>query len=62
MQGEESQKIGFWCFTQGDVTAKLRIDRSGYIPGDNIVVHAEIRNNSKASVKGSRVALRQVGI
>ncbi|XP_033749585.1 arrestin domain-containing protein 3-like [Pecten maximus] len=56
-QLQDSKMICCLCCATGPVTAVFRIDRSGYVPGEAIVINAEIVNNSDRSISSSRVKL-----
>ncbi len=60
MQGAEMQRVACCCFLFGEVTATFQIDRMAYVPGENIIINAEIQNKSTTDVSGSRVAIKQV--
>lgn len=48
-----------WC-KSGPIEAICRLDRTGYIPGEDIVINAEITNGSNRKVSRSYVELVQV--
>lgn len=50
--------MGF-CIS-GSLRASIRIERTGYVPGENILFSAEIDNESGAKIKGSKVQLIEV--
>ncbi len=60
MQGAETQGVSCCCCVSGEVTGTFRIDRMAYVPGENIIINAEIQNKSNTDVSGSRVAIKQV--
>ncbi|CAL4124482.1 unnamed protein product, partial [Meganyctiphanes norvegica] len=41
------------CCKRGPISAILRIDRSGYIPGDEIIINAECTNMTERKVTSS---------
>ena len=61
MQGQDSSDIVCCCCChRGQVRAKFRINKRGYVPGESIIIYAEIHNNSTTSVNYTRVTLKQV--
>ncbi|ELU02387.1 hypothetical protein CAPTEDRAFT_84449, partial [Capitella teleta] len=46
------------CCKSGPISAELRIDRSGYVPGEFIVLSGEVINGSNSTMKDNRVKLR----
>ena len=52
--------VGGWCCGTGSITIDWTVDKSGYVPGEDIIVHGAIQNESKESVAVSKVALNMV--
>ena len=48
------------CCKSGSVSCVLRLDRTGYVPGEDINMDAEIQNHSRKEVTTSYVTLQQV--
>lgn len=48
------------CITSaGLISCRVRLDRGGYVPGENILVSASIENSSKVSIKKTRAFLAE---
>ena len=60
LQGNNSKFLCCLCCKTGPISAVFRIDRSGYVPGDSILLNAEINNNSNRTMNSSKVRLFQV--
>ena len=52
--------MGGWCCGTGSITIDWTVDKSGYVPGEDIIVNGAIQNESKESVAVSKVALNMV--
>ena len=48
------------CCKTGPVSCALRLDRTGYVPGEDINLDAEIQNYSRKEVTTSYVSMQQV--
>ena len=48
------------CCTSGPLTCALRLDRTGYVPGEDINLDAEIQNMSRKDITASYVTMQQV--
>lgn len=48
------------CCTEGSVTIDWAVNRSGYVPGEDILIHGSIQNDSKQMVSCSSVTLYMV--
>jgi hypothetical protein len=56
---ELSKRSSGTCFCAfGGLTANFTINKTGHLPGDDIIIDAEIRNDCKQSVKTIQVAIR----
>jgi hypothetical protein len=44
------------------VSCALRLDRSGYVPGEDVNVDAEIQNFSRKQIIASYVTMQQVSL
>ena len=50
-----------WCFCQsGPVSCSLRLDRTGFVPGEDISLDVDIDNATHKNVTSSYVAMKQV--
>ncbi|KAK3601187.1 hypothetical protein CHS0354_004388 [Potamilus streckersoni] len=59
-QGHEQKYLCCLCCRTGPISAHFQIDRRGYVPGDSIILNAEISNNSNRTMSASRVRLIMV--
>jgi len=51
------------CFcAYGRLTAKFTVNKTGHLPGDDIIIDAEINNECKESVKTITVNSIEIGI
>lgn len=48
------------CCAQGPIEMNMRAQRSGYVPGENIVVNGDVVNNSSSTVEYTEIKLIQV--
>ncbi len=48
------------CCKSGPLSCSLRLDRTGYVPGEDINVDAEIQNLSRKEITASYVTMQQV--
>ena len=48
------------CCKSGPLTCVLRLDRTGYVPGEDINLDAEIQNMSRKDITASYVTMQQV--
>lgn len=56
---EESESLGFCCIETGNVTCHWRLERRGFVPGEEIVINGEIHNNCNLRITSSKAALVQ---
>ncbi|CAD5215750.1 unnamed protein product [Bursaphelenchus okinawaensis] len=56
---ETNRKVSFCCRRQGIIHVELQLNRTGYTPGENILVNAVINNETQKNIKSSSVRLRQ---
>uniref|UniRef100_A0A646QJ51 Arrestin2 n=1 Tax=Hemiscolopendra marginata TaxID=943146 RepID=A0A646QJ51_9MYRI len=56
---EIEQNFGVACVRGGPVVVRVRLDRGGYIPGENIALHASILNNSHMTLKKTVASLTE---
>ncbi|XP_046556419.1 arrestin domain-containing protein 3-like [Haliotis rubra] len=52
-QGANSKTLCCWCCASGPISANFIIDRQGYVPGEAIILKAEIDNQSNRRIKSS---------
>ena len=55
-----TKTICCFCCESQPISATVRTDRKGYVPGDTIVFNAEINNMSGRSIKRSKGQLTMV--
>lgn len=51
--------VRFCCHKQGSVTIELALNRTGFTPGEGLLVNATITNDSQKTLKWSCAKLRQ---
>lgn len=57
---EAEEKVGSSkCASSGLISCRVRLDRGGFVPGENIVVSASVENSSKVSIKKTRAILTE---
>ncbi|XP_054707587.1 arrestin domain-containing protein 4-like [Uloborus diversus] len=56
---EIEEKVGIPCLTSGTILCRIRLDRGGYVPGENICIFAAIDNSSKVTIKRTRAILTE---
>ncbi|XP_067665145.1 arrestin domain-containing protein 3-like [Haliotis asinina] len=59
-QGANSKTLCCLCCASGPISAIFTIDRQGYVPGEAIVLKAEIDNQSNRRIKSSSVKFTMV--
>ena len=60
-QEQDSKTVCCCCCESGPITAVLRIDRTGYVPGEVITCNAEINDGSGHGTASSKVKFKMVG-
>ncbi len=50
------------CCKSGPLSCAVRLDRTGYVPGEDINLDAEIQNLSRKDITASYVTMQQVRI
>lgn len=55
----DRESLGLCCFETGNVMCDWRLERRGFIPGDEIVINGEIQNNSNLRITRSKASLVQ---
>ena len=48
------------CCISGEVNVTVKLNKRVFVPGEPIVIYAEIHNSSNTEIGGSRVSLQQV--
>ncbi len=48
------------CCASGPIEATMTLQRTGYVPGEHIVLNAQIKNNSSRSIDKCSVELEEV--
>ena len=57
----QKQKTVCCCgFAQGPIELDMTAQRSGYVPGESIIVDGEVINNSSSIIKYTEIKLVQV--
>ena len=59
-QEQDSKTVCCCCCESGPITAVLRIDRTGFVPGEVISCNAEINDGSGHGTASSKVKLKMV--
>ncbi|KAK4323828.1 hypothetical protein Pmani_005468 [Petrolisthes manimaculis] len=57
--GEKNKTLCCLCCVQGPIHLMMRADRTGYVPGESIVLSGEVVNNSRSTIKYSEVKIMQ---
>ncbi|KAL5005445.1 hypothetical protein ScPMuIL_018901 [Solemya velum] len=57
-QGENNKMVCCLCCASGPISSILRLDRRGYVPGEAIMINAEINNLSSRRMVSSSVKLK----
>lgn len=57
-EAEETVKSGS-CAAAGLISCRVRLDRGGFVPGENILVSASIENSTKVAIKRTRAVLTE---
>ena len=52
--------FGFLCCQAGSIAVRIWLDRAGYVPGEVMLLHVEVDNQSRKSIIGSTVNLIEV--
>lgn len=55
----DRESLGICCFETGNVQCDWRLERRGFIPGDEIVINGEIHNNCNLRITKSKASLVQ---
>lgn len=50
----------WFCCPSGLITVKVWLDRTGYVPGDTILLNADVENESQTALLGSTVSFIEV--
>lgn len=54
------KEVGNTCCTSGSVTIDWTVERSGFVPGQDITIHGAVQNESNETVSVSKASLYQV--
>ncbi|XP_014665524.1 PREDICTED: arrestin domain-containing protein 3-like isoform X2 [Priapulus caudatus] len=57
VSGRNEKYVCCWCCKQGPLACEASIPRMGYVPGENILVSAEIENNTNRKCNDSKAKL-----
>ncbi|CAB3240154.1 unnamed protein product [Arctia plantaginis] len=52
-------RLGVGCVGGGTVSCRVSLDRGAYVPGESIVLSAQLVNNSRTTLKATRAALTE---
>ncbi len=52
--------FGFICCMRGSINVRIRLDRGGYVPGEIMILHVEVDNQSRTRLISSTVSLIEV--
>lgn len=58
-RGSRQQQIGNLCCVSGNVSMQAKLDKSGYCPGEHILIQAEVENDSSRDLVGMKASLVQ---
>lgn len=47
------------CTSSGSISCRVKLDRGGFVPGENILVSAFVENSSKTSIRKTRAVLTE---
>ncbi|XP_052785721.1 arrestin domain-containing protein 3-like [Mya arenaria] len=59
-EDEDSCVICGCCMNQGSVTASLRINKRGFVPGESIVCDASVLNGSETSIRATKIKFYKI--
>uniref|UniRef100_A0A7E4W0E2 Arrestin_C domain-containing protein n=1 Tax=Panagrellus redivivus TaxID=6233 RepID=A0A7E4W0E2_PANRE len=54
------KQIGFLCFKHGELNANVTLSKSGYVPGERVVLTVEITNGTTKNVARVETALMEI--
>ena len=60
VEAEERKEVNCCCCVSGTVNAKVNINKTGFVPGENIIINAEVKNDCNSDVDKTVVAIKQV--
>ena len=60
VQASGFKTLGILCCKSNPITAKLWLDRCGYVPGEKIYFNAEVENLSRKTMRGTKVQIIEV--
>ena len=56
----DSTDAGCLCIGSGTISCMMRLNKLLYVPGESIIIYAEITNNSDSKIKFTEAVLKQV--
>ncbi|CAL4115511.1 unnamed protein product, partial [Meganyctiphanes norvegica] len=59
IEKQDHKTLCCWCCKSGPISIVLRIPRSGYVPGESIVINCECDNKSNRKCHGSKARIYQ---
>ncbi|XP_074650003.1 arrestin domain-containing protein 3-like [Tubulanus polymorphus] len=59
LQNEDQKTLCCCCCESGPISAVIRVDKTGYVPGEGIRISGEITNNSNNKMDSSKVVIDQ---
>ncbi|KAK3098104.1 hypothetical protein FSP39_016146 [Pinctada imbricata] len=59
VENDTFEAVGSWCCVSGTVTAKIRLERKGFVVKEAIPIYAEIKNLSTRRISSTQVSLIQ---
>ncbi|OWF44458.1 arrestin domain-containing protein 3-like [Mizuhopecten yessoensis] len=57
VENQGSKTLCCLCCESGPITGKLRLNRTGYVPGEKIMVQGEVVNHSRRAMKNHQINL-----
>ena len=57
---KKSKTLGCFCCVTGPIHAQAKIRKSGYVPGETLLLDADTENQSGVSMRGSKAQFVQV--
>ena len=60
VEASDRTSVDCCCCISGEVNVTMKLNKRVFVPGEPIVIYAEIHNNSNTEMDGSKVSLKQV--
>ncbi|XP_018024657.1 arrestin domain-containing protein 3-like [Hyalella azteca] len=57
-QQHQEKALCCWCCKSGPLSVMVHLNKTGYVPGESILIDAEIENNTKSKITACRAKLR----